>query len=161
MVAGAGAPAASAARPSTSTAIASGAAIGWRTLAPTSTVCRAPLRILLSMPVVCLDDTLHQTVADNVGAAEAHEGDVLDRPQHLPHTEPRAQLARQIHLRDVARDNHLGAEAGAGQKHLHLLGRRVLRLVEDHEGVVERAPAHEGERGDLDHAALDVCGDPL
>src|SRR5579883_3283037 len=38
------------------------------------------------------------------------------------------------------------------QEHLHLHGRGVLRLVEDDEGVGERAPAHEGERRDLDIA---------
>jgi len=34
-------------------------------------------------------------------------------------------------------------------------------LVEDHERVVERATAHERQRRDLDHAALDVLGDLL
>ncbi len=47
------------------------------------------------------------------------------------------------------------------QEHLHLLGRRVLRLVEDHERVVQRTSAHERERRDLDHAALEVLGDLL
>jgi len=55
----------------------------------------------------------------------------------------------------VAGDHRLGAKAEAGQEHLHLLGGGVLRLVEDHEGVVERAPAHEGERRHFDRAALD------
>src|SRR5207248_8941778 len=36
-----------------------------------------------------------------------------------------------------------------------LLGGRVLRLVEDDEGMVERAPAHVGERRELDRAALE------
>ena len=62
--------------------------------------------------------------------------------------------------RDVAGDDGLGAEADAGEEHLHLLGRRVLRLVEDDEGVVERAPAHEGERRDLDGAALEALRRP-
>ena len=39
--------------------------------------------------------------------------------------------------------------------------RRVLRLVEDDERVVERAPAHERERRDLDRPALHVPGQPL
>ena len=33
----------------------------------------------------------------------------------------------------------------------------VLRLVQDDEGMRQRAPAHEGERGDLDHAGLEVA----
>jgi hypothetical protein len=42
------------------------------------------------------------------------------------------------------------------QEHLHLLGRRVLRLVEDDERVVQRPAAHERERCHLDRAPLDV-----
>jgi hypothetical protein len=49
----------------------------------------------------------------------------------------------------------LRAEADAGEEHLHLLARGVLRLVEDDEGVVQRAPAHEGERRDLDRLPLE------
>src|SRR3712207_8584661 len=44
----------------------------------------------------------------------------------------------------------------------HLQGRRVLRLVEDDEGVVQGAAAHEGKRRDLDlargDAPLDLFG---
>ena len=61
----------------------------------------------------------------------------------------------QVDLRDVAGDDRLRAEAEAREEHLHLLGRRVLRLVEDDERVVQRAAAHERERRDLDDAALD------
>ena len=46
--------------------------------------------------------------------------------------------------------DHLRAEAEAGEEHLHLLGRRVLRLVEHDERVVQRAAAHVRERRDLD-----------
>ena len=48
-----------------------------------------------------------------------------------------------------------------GEEHLHLLGRRVLGLVEDDETVIERAAPHEGQRRHLDHAALEVLADPL
>ena len=60
-----------------------------------------------------------------------------------------------VDLGDVAGDDDARAEADAGQEHLHLLGRRVLRLVEDDEAVVERAAAHERQRGDLDGLALE------
>ncbi len=40
-------------------------------------------------------------------------------------------------------------------------GRGVLRLVEDDEGVVQRAAAHEGQRRDLDDALLEVRRDLL
>ena len=75
--------------------------------------------------------------------------------------QPRRLLSRQVDLRDVSGDDHLRAEAEAGQEHLHLLRRRVLRLVEDDEGVVQRAPAHERQRRDLDRPALHVAGEPL
>ncbi len=61
----------------------------------------------------------------------------------------------QVDLGDVGRDDELRIEPGPGQDHLHLLPGRVLGLVEDDEGAVERPAAHEGQGGDLDDAALD------
>ena len=55
----------------------------------------------------------------------------------------------------------LRAEADARQEHLHLLVGGVLRLVENHERIVQRAAAHERERRDLDDVALDQFRDPL
>ena len=71
--------------------------------------------------------------------------------------EARPLARRQVDLARIARDHHLGAFADAGQEHLHLHAGRVLRLVEDDEGVRQRAPAHEGERRDLDHAGVEVA----
>ena len=67
----------------------------------------------------------------------------------------------QVDLGDVAGDHDLGAEAEPGQEHLHLLGRGVLRLVEDDERVVERAAAHVGQRCDLDGPGREQLGDGL
>ena len=66
-----------------------------------------------------------------------------------------AAPAGHVDLGDVAGDDDLRAEADAGEEHLHLLGRRVLGLVEDDEAVVERAAAHERQRRDLDGPALE------
>ena len=44
----------------------------------------------------------------------------------------------------------------AGEKHQHLLRGRVLRLVKDDEGVVQRPPPHVGQRRNLDGAPLGV-----
>ena len=116
----------------------------------------------LGVHVVGLDDPLHELVAHDVLAAEADELDALDPVEDVADDDqPRLLLARQVDLRDVAGHDHPRAEAEAREEHLHLLGRRVLRLVEDHERVVQRAPAHERQRRDLDHAALDVLGDLL
>ena len=60
--------------------------------------------------------------------------------------------AGQVDLGDVAGHDDLGAEAEPGQEHLHLLGRGVLRLVQDDERVVERPAAHVRQRRDLDRA---------
>ena len=77
--------------------------------------------------------------------------DPVDGAEDVLHLDqPGRLLARQVDLRHVAGDDDLRAEAEPRQEHLHLLGARVLRLVEDDEGVVERAAAHEGERRDLD-----------
>src|SRR5882762_10217060 len=62
-----------------------------------------------------------------------------------------------IDLRDVAQAHDLGAGARAGDKGLHLLGRQVLRLVDDEVLVDEGAPAHEIQRLDLDPGADQVA----
>ena len=63
-----------------------------------------------------------------------------------------------VDLRDVAQADHLGAGAGARDQRLHLLGRQVLRLVEDDVAVEEGAAAHEVQRADLDAVAQQVVG---
>ena len=68
--------------------------------------------------------------------------------------QPGGSAGGQVDLRHVAGDHRLRAVAEAGEEHLHLLAGGVLRLVEDDERVVQRAAAHEGERRDLDDAAL-------
>ena len=76
--------------------------------------------------------------------------------------EPGFLAARQVDLGRIAGDDHLRVLAEAGEEHLHLHRGGVLRLVEDDDGVGQRAPAHEGERRDFDDArgdaALDVLG---
>ena len=47
------------------------------------------------------------------------------------------------------------------QKHLHLLGGGVLRLVEDDERVIQRAPTHKSQRRDFDGPALEHPARPV
>jgi hypothetical protein len=109
-----------------------------------------------------LDDALHEAVADDVLAAEAHEVYPLDALEDLPHDDQAGTLVLgQVDLRDVAGDDHLRVEAQPREDHLHLLRRRVLRLVEDDEAVIERPSAHECQWRDLDLAALEERGDLL
>ena len=92
---------------------------------------------------------------DDVLVRELDEADPVDRAEDVAHLDQAERLvARQVDLRDVAGDDNLRAEAEPRQEHLHLLGRGVLRLVENDERVVEGAAAHERERRDLDRAAL-------
>ena len=81
--------------------------------------------------------------------------DVVDAPQNLLDIGQAGTAPRQIALGGVSGDDELGIETQARQEHLHLLAGGVLGLVQDHEGIVERAAAHVGERRDLDHPALD------
>ena len=116
----------------------------------------------LGLGFVGVDDARDQRVAHHVLAGEAGEGDAAHVLEHFLRFDQAALLAaREIDLGDVAGDHRLGAEADAGQEHLHLLGRGVLRLVENDEGMVQRAPAHVGERRDLDAAALEQLADLL
>src|SRR3954447_6571825 len=86
--------------------------------------------------LVRLDDLLHQLVADDVAIIEVDERDAVDRADDFHRLdEPAGAAGWQIDLRDVAGDHRLGAEAEPRQEHLHLLGGRVLRLVEDDERV--------------------------
>ena len=58
---------------------------------------------------------------------------------------PLGEVGR-VDLRDVAQADDLAADAGPGHERLHLLGREVLRLVDDQVLVDEGAPAHERHR---------------
>ena len=87
---------------------------------------------------------------------------IADRDERLHRLdETRRAARRQVDLRHVAGDDGLCAEPEPRQEHLHLLGSRILRLVQDDERIVQRPAAHEGDRRDLDRAALDVARDPL
>ena len=69
--------------------------------------------------------------------------------------------AGQVDLGDVAGDDGLGAEPDAGEEHLHLLGRGVLRLVEDDEAVVQRVVRHQEVVGHIERVGrtdLDADG---
>src|SRR5688572_3566960 len=99
------------------------------------------------------DDLLDQVVAHHIAVGEAHGADTLDILDRLERVaQARLLSRRQVDLRQVTVHRHARILAQAGQKHLHLHGRGVLRLVQDDEGIGEGAAAHEGERRDLDLA---------
>lgn len=102
---------------------------------------------------VGFDDFEHEGMPDNIAAAERVKIDARNVLENAANFEQAALFGpREIDLRDVARDDHPGFFAEAGEKHHHLLGGGILRLVEDDEGIGERASAHVGERGNFDDA---------
>ncbi len=117
-----------------------------------------PFRAAL-VAVVGPDDLLHQGVAHHVHLGEVADLDALDPPKDVAGLHQAAHRAvGQVHLRDVPGDHGLGVVAQPCEEHLHLLAGGVLRLVQDHEAVVEGAAPHEGQRGDLDDPPLDEGG---
>src|SRR5690349_799938 len=108
---------------------------------------------LLSLRVVALvrvDDLADQPVPHDVVAGEPCEVDVLDAVEDvLHHAEPADLAGRQVDLGNVAGHHHPGPEAQPGEEHLHLLGRGVLRLVQDDERVIKRATTHKCQRSDF------------
>src|SRR6202043_2082978 len=80
------------------------------------------------------DDLLDQLVTNHVPLVEVHERDALDPADHLHRLDQaRRPARRQVDLRHVSGDDGLGSEPEAREEHLHLLGRRVLRFVENDE----------------------------
>ena len=73
--------------------------------------------------------------------SEVTERDVVDVAEDLlDDRQPALLPVLEVDLRRVAVDHGLGSEPDAREEHLHLLRGRVLRLVEDHERIVQRAP---------------------
>src|SRR5205823_6165157 len=75
-------------------------------------------------------------------------------PEDLARKHEAALFPGEIDLRDVAGDDVLRAESETREEHLHLRGGRVLRLVEDDERLIPRAPPHVGQVRHLDLHAL-------
>ena len=94
-------------------------------------------------------------MAHDVAPDEVHEREAVDAGEDAFEADEAAAATGHVDLGRVAGDDRLGAEPDAGQEHLHLLGRGVLRLVEDDEAGVERAAPHERQRRDLDRLALE------
>jgi hypothetical protein len=100
------------------------------------------------------DDGLDERVADDIFFGEEMHGNALHIAEGGGGFDEAAEfVAGEVDLGDIAGDNATGTDAEAGEEHEHLLGGGVLRLVEDDEGIAQRAAAHVGQRGDLDDIA--------
>src|SRR5579862_56283 len=103
------------------------------------------------------DNRLNEFMADDVflfERAKSEPWDALEGMERLHETG--AFVYGQVDLGVVAGHHALGIDAQPGQEHEHLLGGGVLGLIQDDEGVVERPPAHVGERGYLDDVPVDM-----
>src|SRR5687768_4432856 len=104
----------------------------------------ARLGLRFGVPLIGIDDTLHQRMAHDVARLKIGKSDAAHTLEHLPCLiQPTLIAARQVDLRDIAGNHRAAAETDTSQEHFHLFRRGVLRLVEDHERVIERATAHE------------------
>src|SRR5580704_14832420 len=111
---------------------------------------RGELTFVGVVALVRVDDLAHQPVPDDIMAGQPREVDVLDAVEDvLDDTQPADLAGRQVYLGHVAGDHHLRAEAQPGEEHLHLLGRGVLRLVQDDERVIQSSATHVRQRRDL------------
>ena len=94
-------------------------------------------------------------MAHHVGAGEAANRNALHPFEHPLSVDQAAELGLgQVDLAHIAGHYRPGTKADAGQEHLHLFRRGVLRLVQNHKGVVQGAPAHKGQRRNLQRLAL-------
>ena len=80
-------------------------------------------------------------------------GDVAQ--SHKRVDESVAGPTREIRLSRVAADDDARVDSHAREEHFHLSDRRILRLVENNIGVVERSSAHVRERRDFNARILD------
>jgi hypothetical protein len=94
-------------------------------------------------------------MTDHVFGGEMDLGNAVHPVQQLDGLrEPRRLAVRQVDLGRIAGDDHAAVLAKPGEEHLHLHGGGVLRLVENDNGVGQRAAAHESKRRDFDFAGL-------
>lgn len=117
----------------------------------------APTVLFAVELVVGFDDTLDELMADDVLFLEFDFADSFYAFQDLHGLyESGGCCRRQVDLRHVSGDDHLGIHSEAGEEHLDLVRRRVLGFVEDDDRIVQRPSAHKGEGGDLDHVVLHI-----
>lgn len=108
--------------------------------------------------VIGLHDLLAEPIAHDISDGEM---DVSHGRDEANDTDRMLQsgLAGDIYLADVAIDDYLAVLAKSGKEHLHLLGRRVLRLIEQYPGARKGQAAHVGQRNRLDLLGLERVGE--
>ena len=104
-----------------------------------------------------LDDLGDEVVTHHVRLVHRDELDSFDSLQDpLGLHKAGVLVAGQVDLGYIASNEELGVLSHAGEKHLKLGLGGILRLVQDDVGIVERAAAHEGQRGDFTGFVLQI-----
>ena len=93
-------------------------------------------------------------MAHDIAAVQVNERDLFKIAQNVLDMREAIGAPDKVALRGVSRNHERRIETQASQEHLHLLGRSVLRLIQDNESVVECTPTHIRQGGDLDNASL-------
>ena len=100
-------------------------------------------------------NALHKIVPDDIFFAECYGGDAFDLSDNFQRFhKSRPAAGRQINLRDITGDHSFAVESQASQKHFHLFGGGVLRFVENHERIIQRAATHKREGRNFDNSLL-------
>src|SRR3546814_10885874 len=85
-------------------------------------------------------------MAHHIVVGEVDEADAVDARKHVDRVAQPGTCSRwEIDLTEIPRHHHSRPLAEAGQKHLHLNRRGVLRLVQNDECVGERSEEHTSE----------------
>ena len=106
--------------------------------------------------IIGRDDFADQRVSHHVFRLEVGECYVVDAVKDAFDGGKAGFRHCQIDLRHVTRDDHFRVETQSRQEHLHLLFGGILRFVENHERVVERASTHVRKRRDFNGAVVHV-----
>ena len=102
-------------------------------------------------------DTLYKRMPYDIFFGEMNKRDARDFTEHVAGIDEAATLRmRQVDLREIACDDHLGAHAQAGEEHLNLRHSGVLRLIEDNNGIGKRSAAHESQGRNLNNAFFHI-----
>src|ERR1017187_603252 len=102
------------------------------------------------MPLISVDDISNQLVAHHIAFGEINARDSGSAFQCLQSLDQTGTLVwRQVDLRYVASHNAFGMRSHSGQEHEHLFRCRVLRFIENNEGVAQGPSTHIREWRDL------------
>ena len=99
-------------------------------------------------------------MANDIAAAELRAGHAFDALQAIQGVYEAALVVfGQVNLGRVAGGHDFRTVAHAREEHLHLRNGRVLRLVENDEGIIQRPAPHVGQWNDLDQVLLAIAVD--